>query len=201
MNATQSQIKELRDRWDDSQSKAVIAMLQSNLIDEKIGFGRTVEGLLDCRGIRSLTFFSGLNIVGIDLSYSVLNGIGGTNLSTITDLKLCGVDFSENVLAVNAKNCDFSEAKIRVLSGSFANCNFRNAGLSKALGSKLHFEKCNFANANMWHAHLFQSTFSFCNWDGCKLGKGSFANSEFHGIWPKQEEFGDTILEDVGFLP
>jgi uncharacterized protein YjbI with pentapeptide repeats len=153
----------------------------------------------DLRGVTIQKIIANVAISNVDLSFSSLNGVGGRNHTILRHCRFEKVDFSGSVLAVNASFCDFNSAKVKEVFGHFEDCSFVNANLNRVLSVKLHFYRCDFSKANMLNTHLFSTIFDNCKWDGCSLGKGSFAESTFIGTMPSNEQLGDTIMDDVIF--
>lgn len=156
--------------------------------------------MYDLRGLLLTKPIVDQPLAHLDLSYSLIPegtvDVGGFG-TQLANCRFVGADLRAGNVVISAVGCDFSFCRFRTLMGTFTDCIFKNADLSKANARNIQFLRCDFTAANMFHFHALHGVFNRCKWKDARLGRGSFAWSRFLGSWPTPDQLGNTIMDDA----
>jgi uncharacterized protein YjbI with pentapeptide repeats len=191
----------LRRRWTPEDIERINDSLSRGEIDAVSGLMSMPDGVMrDLRGLLLTKPIVDQPLANLDLSYSLIPegtvdvGSLGTQL---TNCRFVGADLEAGNVVLSADGCDFSFCRFRTLMGTFKECIFRNANLSKVNVRNIEFIRCDFTAANMLHFHALHGVFDRCEWKATRLGRGSFASARFLGSWPTADQLGNTIMDDA----
>ncbi len=159
-------------------------------------------GYIDFRSLPLGVIPANRRLEKVDFSGVTAERRGQLHECTMLDCKLDGANMETN-LGKHFERCSFVGARFRHSSfrGTFVDCDFTRADLSRSLGSELKFIRCVFKDAKLAAVRFQYSVFDNCTWDGAKFGAAGLAKARFVGTTPTPEQLQRALTPGMTFEP
>ena len=213
MKLSRSEIRTLRDRWDESTLDTVRKALCKWAFkrpNQRVPLDATqlaseieIDGnaYVDLRGITLVVQLNYFAVSGVCFDAAAFERAGAFgSYSTFDDCLFRNVKFNTNLYS-QFTNCSFRHSNLRdaALGGPFVNVDFSSCNLTNVNSDQTSFTNCNFTDSNLKSAHLTNCTFTDCSFGGNTFGRGSLYRSKFVGNTPDRDGLADTIVDRVSW--
>ena len=213
MKLSRTELRDLRDRWDDPTLDTIRAALCKWAFkrpNQRVELDATplappidIDGnsYVDLRGISliaQLNYFAVSRVCFDAATFVRFGQFGG--YSTFDDCLFRQTKFNTN-LHSQFTRCSFADSNLRdaKLGGPFIDVDFSSCNLSNAEAEQSVFTNCDFIGCNLKSAHLTNCTFTDCKFGDNSFGGGSLGRSTFAGDAPGRDGLADTIVDAVSW--